>query len=94
MLWMIYAVGEMFNRRLNVGRYVCSRIILGVGVNFSPNNRRLVSSVVSFSSERLIIVVFLLGTGLVVCRFQCTLCFVMMLKKSVIRGFEVEIINI
>ena len=41
---------------------------LGVGVNFSPSDRRLVSSVVSFSSERLIIVVFLLGTGLVVCR--------------------------
>ena len=40
----------------------------GVGVNFSPNDRRLVSSVVSFSSERLIIVVLLLGTGLVVCR--------------------------
>ena len=37
-----------------------------VGVNFSPNDRRLVSSVVSFSSERLIIVVLLLGTGLVV----------------------------
>ena len=40
----------------------------GVGVNFSPNDRRLVSSKVSFSSERLIIVVFLLGTGLVICR--------------------------
>ena len=31
---------------------------LGVGVNFRPNDRRLVSSKVSFSSERLIIVVF------------------------------------
>ena len=55
----------------------------GVGVNFSPNDRRLVSSKVSFSSERLIIVVFLLGTGLVICRGQeivdFRLCFVMML---------------
>ena len=40
----------------------------GVGVNFSPKDRRLVSSVVSFSLERLIIVVLLLGTGLVICR--------------------------
>ena len=40
----------------------------GLGVNFSPNDRRLVSSKVSFSSERLIIVVFLLETGLVICR--------------------------
>ena len=41
---------------------------LGVYVNFSPNDRRLVSFEVSFSSERLIIMVFLLGTGLVISR--------------------------